>query len=154
MNDTLKNIVSYFNIFLSVISIIGLIYLPIYGCWYIYNSYQIKHDGIDAVATVIRKNSNGYLDYLDYDVYYNDQYYMGSVYVVGKRIWRDIIIGDHLPARIMPNKMHLQRLYIKTGITPQYIRVKLTPYPLNIQDLERERRRIDSMYYRQPRKRK
>lgn len=151
MKDTLKNIVSYFNILLSVISIIGLIYLPIYGCWYIYNSYQIKHDGIDAVATVIRKNSNGYLDY---DVYYNDQYYMGSVYVVGKRIWRDIIIGDHLPARIMPNKMHLQRLYIKTGITPQYIRVKLTPYPLNIQDLERERRRIDSMYYRQPRKRK
>ena len=136
-NKIQKDPLWYSVYMLSIVPLVVLLVL-VGVCWNAYVSHSIKIHGVDAVATVIRK----YNGTLEYDVLYEGQYYLNSINV-NKQVYREVKQGEHFPARILPEKMHLHKNH---GITPRYIRIILRPMRIDQQDYEGERRRIDSLY--------
>ena len=127
-----------YNIVYYVLIPIVLIWSIVYYCWDGYNSYRIKHYGQDAVAVVTRKWSGT----LDYDIEFEGKYYRNTIRVK-KKVFREVVVGERFYARILADKMKYHKNY---GITPRYIRIILTPLPSCLQDVEKERIRIDSIY--------
>ena len=133
-----KSSIIYTDVVLVLLGIF-LVLAIIDGIWHVYNSFLIKHYGVDAIATVIGKDNST----LYYDVLYDGQYYLDDIRV-SKRVYRKTIIGEHYPARVLPKKMHLHNY---KSIPHHYIRITLCPMITDYQDVLKERCRIDSMYY-------
>ncbi len=132
----MRNVI--FNIVCYVLIPIVLIWGIVYYCWDGYNSYRIKHYGQDAVAVVTRKWSGT----LDYDIEFEGKYYRNTIHVK-KKVFRDVVVGERFYARILADKMKYHKNY---GMTPSYIRIVLCSLPDYLQDIEKERMRIDSVY--------
>ena len=100
-----------------------------YYSWKGYNSYRINHYGQDAVAVITRK--------------WDGTLYYSSSIIVRKKVFREVVVGERFYARILADKMKYHK---NNGITPSYIKIILCPLPDYLQDIERERMRVDSMY--------
>jgi hypothetical protein len=134
--ETISTIYTYVVLVLScIVSVLAIID----GIWHVYNSYLIKQRGVDVIATVIGKENST----LYYDVLYDGRYYWDDIHV-SKRIYREAFIGEHFPARVLPDKMYLHN---HKSIQHHYIRITLCPMIPDYPDLMTEKCRIDSMYF-------
>lgn len=128
----------WYSFYMLIVVPVVVLLLLIGVCWNAYISHSIKKHGVDTIATIIRK----YNGTLDYDVFYEGQYYINNK-DVSKKVYREVKIGEHFPAKFLPDKMHLHKNY---GITPRYTRIILRPMRGDQQDFEKERARIETMY--------
>ena len=118
----MRNVI--FNIVIYVLVPVVLIWGVMYYSWKGYNSYRINHYGQDAVAVITRKWDGT----LYYDVEFEGKYYSSSI-IVRKKVFREVVVGERFYARILAD-----------------IKIILCPLPDYLQDIERERMRVDSMY--------
>ena len=132
----MRNVI--FNIVIYVLVPVVLICGVMYYSWKGYNSYRINHYGQDAVAVITRKWDGT----LYYDVEFEGKYYSSSI-IVRKKVFREVVVGERFYARILADKMKYHK---NNGITPSYIKIILCPLPDYLQDIERERMRVDFMY--------
>lgn len=122
---------------LSVVLII-LLYSCIYCIWNQYNNRLFNREGQRAVATIIRKDNGR----AQYDIEYEGRYYRRWVNL-SKKAFRAITVGERFEALILPDLLKYDH---ESGITPRYIKIILTPLPLDKQDFLEEEKRIESMY--------
>lgn len=115
-----------------------VLWYVVYSIWNRCNIYRLTHYGTVTIGTIIKKHSG----ILDYDVEYDGEYYISRIRV-DKKKYRQIHIGEHYRAIILPDKL---KYHINKGLTPSYIGISLQPLPEDCQDMEAECSRIDSMY--------
>lgn len=134
-------------VYISIIVVITIIFGAwglVYVLWNKHVASYVDNHGDLAVATIIDiNNRSGFV----FDVKYEGEYYVVGFSLKRKDRKRfNLSVGERCYARLWPEKMKYQK-YHHLWI-PSYVRIVLQPLPIDQQDYEWERARIDSMYHK------
>lgn len=115
-----------------------VLYSTIFFVWGKYYDHLLKKEGHEVIATIIRKDNCG----CEYDIEHEGLYYKGWINLT-KSAYRKIQVGERFPALILPEKL---KYYHENGLTPNCFNLTLIPLPDDLQDIEKEKKRIKEMY--------
>ena len=133
-----RKVSQYFTETVLIIAGVFLLYSFVYLGWACHYNHLLNREGLEVVATIIRKDAGQ----AEYDIYYEDMYYRGWI-KLSKSAYRRIRVGEKYRALLLPDKL---RYYHPSGITPTCFKLVLQPLPSKEQDIEKEKIRIQSMY--------